>query len=120
MMTYMHTYIHNVVHQFRVCITAVFVILHTHQLVNVKNTGHQKLMCINNEIQPVGTLEAAVCVAIINNITNDENALPICTAMKAMPASMKKPPVGGALSSSMHDAWAINSLNENNFLYNNV
>ena len=31
-----------------------------------------------------------------------------------MPASMQKPPVGGALSSSMHDAWAINSLNENN------
>ena len=31
-----------------------------------------------------------------------------------MPASMQQPPVGGALSSSMHDAWAINSLNENN------
>ena len=44
----------------------------------------------------------------------------IYTAIRTMPASMKKPPVGGALSSSMHDAWAINSLNENNFLYNNV
>ena len=69
MMTYIHTYMHSVVHQFRVCITAVFVILHTYYCIPIvinwsmsRILATKKLMCINNEIQPVGTLEAAVCV----------------------------------------------------------
>ena len=90
--------------------------LNCHQLVNVKNTGH-KQTDVPQQWNPACGNTGISC---INNITNDGNALPICTAMEAMPASMKTPPVGGALSSSMHDAWAINSLNENNFLYNNV
>ena len=86
-----------------------------HQLVNVKNTGHQKTD-VHQQWNPACGNTGSSCVCGHHQQHHQwwTCIAHIYTAIRTMPASMKKPPVGGALSSSMHDAWAINSLNENN------
>ena len=122
-MTYIHTYIHSVVHQFRVCITAVFVILHTYYCIPTvinwsmsRILATKKLHDVHQQWNPACGNTGSSCVC--GNHQQHHQwwtcIAHIYTAIRTMPASMKKPPVGGALSSSMHDAWAINSLNENN------